>query len=170
MLLLASGCDLLLEPDPEAIPEPGVTAMIGAEGGVLRSEDGVLTLSFGAGSLGEEYEFRIVETLDAPPSIGLAYHVEPAVELLAPISVTFAFTPGEVEGRDLATLRLARDLGDLWDPLPVELLDEEAGTVSARDDAVSFSYGLIEQLEPASAAMGDDAQNDDDDDDDDDDE
>ena len=145
----APACD-----PPPMEPLPGVYEIIGADGGSLRSEDGVLTVDIPAGALSEETEFRIVPTTDAPPSIGMAYHVEPTMSLGKPALVTYSYASADVSGRDLEALRIGRDIGGEWEMLETDKADEAAAWVAAKDDEVSFNYGLVE--EQHGVAVGDD--------------
>lgn len=147
----APACDF--SPSPME-PLPGVYEMIGADGGSLRSEDGVLTVDVPAGALANEMEFRIVVTLDAPPSIGMAYHVEPSMSLSKPVLVTYNYAGVDVSNRDLEALRVGRDIGGQWEMLATDKADVAASWVAAKDDEVSFNYGLVE--EQHGVAVGDD--------------
>jgi len=153
----APGCDFS---PPPMDPLPGVYETIGAGGGSLRSEDGVLTVEIPEGALSEEIEFRIVVTKDAPPSIGSAYHVEPSMNLSKPALVTYSYAGVDVSERDLEALRIGRDIGGEWEMLGTEKADEAASWVAAKDEGVSFNYGLVE--EQHGVAVGDEDEDKDD--------
>lgn len=137
---------------------PGVYATLGSSGGTLRSEDGAITIDVPAGALAADTEFRIVETPDAPPSIGLAYHVEPSVTLTQPATVTYNYASLDVGGRELTALRVARDAGGTWEILTKIDQDKTAGWVSAKDDTLSFNYGLVEEQEGVAMGGDDDSE------------
>ncbi len=54
---------------------------VGPAGGLVSSQDDVLTLVLWPGALGEFVEFTIVPSADAPESFGPAYEITPNPEL-----------------------------------------------------------------------------------------
>lgn len=140
--LLASACR-----DPE--DPPGL--FIGPEGGLVVSEDRVLTIAIQPDALSEPIQIWI-EPTDAPPeSLGPAYEVLPTVTLERPATITYrnilppdtsGITVGFIDPDDFAAGQ------GYWRALPLLSVDPDVPLVRATDDRLSPYYGLVDNVPP----------------------
>jgi hypothetical protein len=98
LFLLLAACN---PPLPEGEPEPEPEGVIGPDGGVLASEDGVLTLTIPEGALAADTEMSIAAVAEADwpadvaalePIGGVVYDVQPEGTVFsAPVTFQWAF-------------------------------------------------------------------------------
>jgi hypothetical protein len=131
-LVLLTGCQ---EADPP-LSEDGSdgAALIGPDGGVVSSEDGVLTLTVRPDSLSDELEVRVAASEDPPDVFGPAYRISPNPALALNMTLTYRYPlPAQIENLAIAViLRDDFERGQgRWYALPTSFLDEEDGWISA---------------------------------------
>ncbi|MCH9687247.1 MAG: VCBS repeat-containing protein [Deltaproteobacteria bacterium] len=138
---LGSGCSGALdEPQDDSL----VGVQLGPEGGLLASQDGVLSIIIPPGALSEVVVITVGLTTESPASLGTAYRVQPSIDLAVPAIVAYRYTGVELDDRDPTTLALAFDGGGAWEPLTSLGVDPVTQQVAAQDSRLSFAYGLIE--------------------------
>lgn len=123
-LLLAStfatGCDVL---DAEGI---------GAEGGVVVSDDGRMALEIPAGALDEAVEITI-EVVDGPEgSVSELYVIEPmGLTFERPVALVFDYDDETLGDEDADALTMVAHREADWAYLPDHVVDEDDQTVTA---------------------------------------
>jgi hypothetical protein len=123
-----------------------VRKVIGPDGGVITSADGVLTIGIRPDTFDEPTEISIQASVEPPPTWSPAYRVRPNVEL--PISATLtlrhALPPAPSKVAIGAVLREDFEAGaGRWVTLPVTSLDETNELVRTTDTRLSMFYGLV---------------------------
>lgn len=112
---------------------------VGPAGGVVTSDDDVLTLVLWPGALGSWEDFEVTATEDAPESYGQAYAVSPNPTLGIDVEVILR---GELpETSKLARVGVITDGAEAWRTLPLE-----AGAINGADDTVRGHHGEIAQV------------------------
>lgn len=137
----ASAC----KDDPTADP----CTTLGPQGGIARSTDGRLSLSFRPNSLTETTEVCIeLAGRPGPPAVyGEAYRVTPDIEVDVNISVTYReeLPQDTSQTRVGVILREDFDAGQgRWLALPLTRLEPENDLVAGTDTRVSMFYGLLD--------------------------
>lgn len=122
--------------------------MIGPEGGLVTSRDGVLTLVFHPGALTSETEIQIFPS-DAPPVVfGPAYRVKPDIELMIDVEVGYQrLLPNDPSTAAVSAIRLedySNEEGH-WVALPRLSLHEEQQLIRAYDSQLSLYYGMVDR-------------------------
>lgn len=128
-------------------PPDLVRQTVGPSGGLVTSEDGVLSIVFHPGSLSESMDIEIVPSDEPPPIFGPAYRVRPDIELLVDVEVSYRRAlPADPGGVAVAAIRLEDYVSEegYWVPLPRVSLHEPSGTVVGHDAELSLFYGLLE--------------------------
>lgn len=112
---------------------------VGPAGGVVTSDDDVLTLVLWPGALGSWEDFEVTATEDAPESFGQAYAVSPNPTLGIDVEVILR---GELpETSKLARVGVISDGAEAWRTLPLE-----PGAINGADDTVRGHHGEIAQV------------------------
>ncbi len=131
---------------------PSACGTVDADGGVVSSADGTLTLSFRPGSVSETTEVCISEAKSeaagGPPApYGQAYRVKPDIELGANISATYrASLPDDTSQVAVGVIRREDfEAGQgQWLALPVTRLEPDNDLVAGTDTRLSMFYGLLD--------------------------
>ncbi len=132
-----------------ADPEPPglVRKTIGPEGGLISSQDNVLTVVLQPGALDREVDVEVFPSSEPPAVFGPAYRVRPDIELSVAAEITYRrVLPSNPNSATVAAIRLGdyADQMGYWRPLPRLALNLEQQSVIASDGALSLYYGLIE--------------------------
>lgn len=134
------------------------TALIGAQGGVLRSPDGRLKVDVPAGALDADATLS-VQNLEntAHGRIGDGYRLLPeGTTFKQPVSLTFSYTDASIEGRAEGALGVAFQKADgFWQWVSSPVIDEAANTVTVKTTHFS-DWSLVSgfMLRPAVATVG----------------
>jgi hypothetical protein len=103
---------------------------IGPRGGTVMSADGHLVLDVLEDALDEEVEIFVEET-DCEAAFGTCYRIEPVGTVLdVPAIVSLAYDVEDIGDTDPASLAIAIQKGDSWEPLPDRVVDLENGAIS----------------------------------------
>ena len=121
-----------------------IGVVVGPEGGLVVSDDGVLSIILPAGAVTEPTLVTVELTGDAPPSIGTAYHVTPNLELAEPAVIAYRYALASLGDHEPSELAVGYDNGGIWEPLESLGVDTTTQQVAARDPRLSFAYGLIQ--------------------------
>lgn len=121
---------------------------IGPDGGLIATDDDVLTIVIQPGALGEWIDIEI-ERSDAPPdSFGPAYRVKPNIPLAVYSEIIYRHDlPDDPNSAAIGAIHIEdfeSGQGD-WTPLPLEpggLIVSEK-TLHARDNQLAFFYALL---------------------------
>ena len=120
---------------------------IGPAGGLISSDDDVLTLVFQPGALARDTEIEVFPSDAPPPIFGPAYRVRPDVTLMVDVEVTYRrVLPSNPNAATIGAIRLddySEEMG-YWQPLTRLALNSEQQSVIASDDELSLYYGLLE--------------------------
>lgn len=134
-----------------------LTKTLGAAGGTIVSADGRLTITFPAGALATDTEIGIEPiTNKAPLGVGTAYRLTPdGSKFPTPITVTFNYTDGDLEGSASDALFVGYQSSDgLWHMLGAPTVDTAQKTVSnPQSHFTDISMLLGWQLTPAEGAV-----------------
>lgn len=111
-------------PDKAAVTEPGTpiddatTAVIGATGGTLTTTDGMLTITVEPGTVPDGTMFSAQPiTNTAPGGLGTGFRLSKpdAVQFAKPVTLTFRFLEGDLDGTRPSWLRIATQRpGGTW--------------------------------------------------------
>jgi hypothetical protein len=124
--------------------------VIGPEGGIITSSDGVLTLAIPPRALEVDVELFIERTDEPPEVFGPAYLVRPSPTVRYAVSVSYRHAlPDDVSGLAVGAVdALAYEEGrGRWEPLPLLRVDRRAELVAGLDDGVSIFYALLDDAE-----------------------
>jgi len=124
---------------------------IGPAGGLIVSEDRVLTIAIQPDALSEPTQIW-VEATDAPPeSLGPAYEVLPTVVLERPATITYrGIIPADTSGITVGFIDpedFAAGQGH-WRALPLLSVDPDVPLVRATDVRLSPYYSLVDDAPP----------------------
>ncbi len=139
-LVLGMGCGGPLDEDDDGL----VGVQIGPDGGLVASEDGVLSIIVPPGAVTDTVVVTIELTGESPPSVGTAYRVQPSIDLAEPAVIAYRYTGVDLADRSPAALALAYDDGGTWASLTSLGVDEVTQQIAAQDTRLSFAYGVIE--------------------------
>ncbi len=131
----------------ESLPPGAVSKTIGPEGGLISSNDDVLTLVFQPGALRREYDVVVSPSDEPPPIFGLAYRVRPDINLRVGVEVTYRrVLPLDLDNTTIGAIRLDDYTDEMgyWEPLPLLALNADQQSVIAADDELSLYYGLLD--------------------------
>lgn len=134
------------------------TALIGAQGGVVRSGDGRLKVDIPAGALEADTTIS-VQALEntAHGRLGDGYRLLPeGTTFKQPVSLTFSYTDASVEGRAEAALGVAFQTAEgFWQWVDGPVIDEGANTVTVKTTHFS-DWSLVSgfMLRPVVAKVG----------------
>jgi hypothetical protein len=137
----------------DAEPAKLVRRSIGADGGVISSHDGVLTIVFQPGALTETTSIEIFPSAEPPDAFGPAYRVRPNIPLEVDAEIEYrGGLPADVDAAAIGAIRLAdyEDEKGSWRPLPTIMLDVENGSVLALDSELSLYYALLDDADGSS--------------------
>lgn len=121
---------------------------IGPDGGLIATDDDVLTIVIQPGALGEWVDIEIERSDDPPDSFGPAYRVKPNVPLAVYSEIIYRHDlpddPGSAAIGAIHIEDFEAGQGD-WTPLPLEPggLIESEKTIHARDNQLAFFYALL---------------------------
>lgn len=123
--LVAGGCDAM---GPDSVT--GIE--VDARGGIVRSDDGRVTLEVPAGAMLDAIELSIVPSDSEPEhAIGPAYAIEPfGVVFVTPALVRYDVSDCD-ELHDPAALRLVTERDEGWDTLADGNLDQARAELTA---------------------------------------
>lgn len=132
---------------------------IGPDGGLVVSDDDVLTITLRPGALADDTEICVRRDDEPPDVFGPAYRVSPNVPLDVSSTITYTHplppdsstvTVGKVERADYEA-----GMGK-WIPLPQLTVDAEHQLVKSSDDELALFYALLEDGGTASSSSGSD--------------
>lgn len=151
MVLVVVGCSG--DDDPAS---PPAANNIGAEGGTVTGDEGMVELVFPAGAVDETIEVSISPVASAPDDpgmiLGRAYDFEPdGVQFLVPVTMTIHYQDAEVPaGVDENDLLLCKAEGGSWQAIAGSAVSGGDNTVSAAVMSFSsYAPGL-----PSAATVG----------------
>jgi len=130
-------------------PEERCTT-IGRPGGLMHSNDNVITIAIQPEALDEDVDFCIVES-DRPPEVyGSAYRVfpNPSLHFAAAISYRFAL-PDDIDEVNIGRVdadAFAQGMGE-WQSLPGCRTEADVRQVTCSDDTIAKFYGLLDDFE-----------------------
>ncbi len=136
-----------------------VRQTIGADGGVITSHDGVLTIVILPGALDDSVEVEVFPSAEPPQVFGPAYRVRPDIALAVEAEVTYKrVLPSDPGRAALAAITLEDYVADMgfWRPLPTLTLDADDDSITATDDELSLYYALLETVGPGVGTTGPD--------------
>ncbi|HKW14199.1 MAG TPA: hypothetical protein VJS69_06930 [Candidatus Krumholzibacteria bacterium] len=147
-------------PQPTAVgaPDGGATSQtIGAAGGVVMSEDSVLTLNIPAGALAADTLITIQPiTNTAWGGAGKGYRLTPdGLHFSTPVSLSFKVDPDSLEGTNSDVIDVAfQDSKGLWYILKNRSFDDGASRLTATTSHFT-DYARVEgiQIRPARASV-----------------
>lgn len=121
---------------------------IGPDGGLVATDDDVLTIVIQPGALGEWIDIEIEQSNDPPESFGPAYRVKPNVPLAVYSEIIYRHAlPDDPGSAAIGAIHIAdfeSGSGD-WTPLPTEpggvIVSEK--TLHARDNEIALYYALL---------------------------
>lgn len=155
--LACAGCaaDLKKTVAVTAVGEPtgaAATAMIGANGGTLRSADGKLELIVPSGALAADTALTVTPITVTAPGGVQAWRLGPeGTTFSKPASVKVSFTDADVGGSSSSALRIAfQDSQRRWQAIKASTIDSSSITVSTTHLS-DWSMLLGWQLRPPSA-------------------
>ncbi len=138
---------------------------IGTDGGLVQSDDDILTIALRPGALEEDTEICVRRDDEPPDVLGPAYRIGPNVPLGVPSTITYSHplpadssnvTVGKVERADYEA-----GMGN-WIPLPQLDVDTEHQLVKSSDDELALFYALLDDEGSAGTSdAGDDPTADD---------
>ncbi|MBC8068304.1 MAG: hypothetical protein IAG13_08220, partial [Deltaproteobacteria bacterium] len=142
------------------VPPGVVRKAIGPDGGLISTEDDVLTIVIQPGALGEWIDVEIERSDAPPPSFAPAYRVQPNVALAVYSEVIYRHElPDDPSSAAIGAIHIAdfeSGAGD-WTPLPREpggLIVSEK-TLHARDNELALYYALLGEGGVAETTMTD---------------
>lgn len=142
------------------VPPGVVRKAIGPDGGLISTEDDVLTIVIQPGALGEWIDVEIERSDAPPPSFAPAYRVQPNVALAVYSEVIYRHElPDDPSSAAIGAIHIAdfeSGAGD-WTPLPLEpggLIVSEK-TLHARDNELALYYALLGEGGVAETTMTD---------------
>jgi hypothetical protein len=130
------------------VPAGVVRKAIGPDGGLVSTDDDVLTLVIQPGALGEWIDIEIERSDAPPPAFAPAYRVKPNVPLAVYSEVIYRHDlPDDPSSATVGAIHIEdfeSGTGD-WTPLPLEpggvVVSEK--TVHARDNEIALYYALL---------------------------
>lgn len=138
-------------PEDSQPPGPAACLTLNASGGVVTSDDGVLSVALRPDSLSESAQVCVQQASGPPdgppPAFGRAYRVTPDVDLDVAASITYQDTlPLQPDDTSIAViLREDFERGEgRWIALPVTRLEPENDLIAATDMRLSMFYGLLD--------------------------
>lgn len=121
--------------------------VVGPEGGLVTSRDGVLSLVFQPGALTREQTIQIFPSDEPPLVFGPAYRVKPDIDLMIDVEVGYQRAlPNDTSAVAVSAIRLedySNEEGH-WVALPRLSLHEDQNLVRAYDSQLSLYYGMID--------------------------
>ncbi|MET0593083.1 MAG: hypothetical protein ABW133_10310, partial [Polyangiaceae bacterium] len=118
---------------------------IGAEGGIVRSNDGVIELSIPPNALSRNVTFAI-EPLEAWPAgaLGKVFQIGPSGTTFAtPATLRYHYEPSDLGNTPLNRVVFATAAGAAWSPLDAQVVDAAAQTITAETPHLSV-FGLVD--------------------------
>jgi sugar lactone lactonase YvrE len=134
-----------------------VCVVVGTDGGIVKSDDSVLTFALRPGALAEDTEICIRASDEPPDVFGPAYRVRPNLELALPATITYRHElpadPGAVTIGKVDRGEFEAGMGK-WIPLERIALDTADQTVKATDDEIALFYALLDEPGNAGTSSG----------------
>ena len=130
-----------------------VCMTIGTDGGLVQSDDDILTIALRPGALEEDTEICVRRDDEPPDVLGPAYRVSPNIPLAVTSTITYRH-PLPAESSNVTVGKVERaayeaGMGD-WIPLPQLVVDAEHELVKSSDDEIALFYALLDDAGTAS--------------------
>jgi hypothetical protein len=130
-----------------------VTATIGATGGTVQGAG--LSVTIPAGAL--DAQVAVTVTPIASPTagaVGTAYEIGPTgTQFKSPVTIAFAYTPGELGGRPPASFAVSTLVAGTWQAIGAPSVDVQALTIAGQTMHLS-PYALVAQTPMAAVDAG----------------